>query len=84
MLTSKKYWPFFKNLDVEQNIISYKNKCKRFINTLKQIEKANYLNYLINEGINIFEGENTIDYFLLLFSHHYNQPKYLNKLFLKD
>ena len=73
---------FSRNTDIKQNIISYKNKFKGFVDALKKIEKEDYLNYLINEGIDTFEGENTIDCFLLLFSRCNNQQKYLYKLFL--
>ena len=71
------------NKPIEQNKISYKNKFIGFINTLTKLNKENYLDDLIDEGINAFEGENTIDYFILLFSRCYNKPKYLYKLFSK-
>ena len=71
------------NIPIEQNKISYKNKCIGFIRTLTKLNKEEYLDELIDEGINTFEGENTIDYFILLFSRCYNKPRYLYKLFSK-
>ena len=85
-LEKDKFLSYFRNKEVKQNIISYKTKFICFYEALKKEKKSNekYIGSLLEEGINSFEGDKSIDYFILLFSNCYKQnSKLLYKLFLQ-
>ena len=65
---------------IEQNNISFKDKFEEFYESLKVLNKMEYLNYLINEAIDTLKGEPTFEYFILLICHCYND-KNINLLF---
>ena len=71
---------FFRNQSINQTIIGFKEKFIGFCEALKYKNKISYDKNLVHEAINTFERDQTIEYFLLLFSHCYNQ-KDVYKLF---
>ena len=60
---------FLFNNDVDQTIISYKDKYIGFCEALKKLNNNSYEKILVHEAIDTFEGNKTLQYFLLLFSH---------------
>ena len=79
---------FFKNESIDQSKISYRLKFIRFYEDLIQEnkDKENAIKKLISEGINTFEGDNSFEYFILLFSKCFKQNNIfkLLSLFPKD
>ena len=79
---------FFRNKNIEQSVISYKDKFIYFIKALDKIqnekenEKENYFTSLVNQTIDTIEGEKNLEYFILLLSYCYEEEKSLYKLFL--
>ncbi len=60
---------FFKNTDYPQTDISYKYKLIGFYDALTKHNKISYEKILFHEAIDTFEGNKTLEYFLLLFAH---------------
>ena len=63
----------FKHESIDQSKISYRLKFIRFYEALIQEDKdkENAIKKLISEGINTFEGDNSFEYFILLFSKYF-------------
>ena len=69
---------FFKNESIDQLKISYRLKFIGFYEALNQEDKdkEKILNKLISEGINTYEGDNSFEFFILLFSKCLNKKMY--------
>jgi hypothetical protein len=59
----------WKNKEIPQTDISYKDKLIVFYEALTNQNKISYEKNLFHEAIDTFEGNKTLQYFLLLFAH---------------
>ena len=58
-----------KNTEISQTDISYKDKLFGFYEALPNQNKISYEKNLFHEAIDTFEGNKTLEYFLILFAH---------------